>query len=52
MMLTELANALLLLYKDEDLRKSLSYNARLFAEQYLDWDKIARKTFGIYREII
>jgi len=48
----ELANALLLLYKNEDLSKSLSYNARLFAEQYLDWDKIARKTFGIYREII
>ena len=48
----ELASALLLLYKNEDLRKSLSSNARLFAEQYLDWDKIARKTFGIYREII
>jgi glycosyltransferase involved in cell wall biosynthesis len=41
-----------LLYKNEDLRKSLSSNARLFAEKYLDWDKIAKKTFEIYKEII
>jgi glycosyltransferase involved in cell wall biosynthesis len=39
----ELANALLLLYKNEDLRKSLSSNARLFAENILIGTKLQRK---------
>jgi glycosyltransferase involved in cell wall biosynthesis len=48
----ELANAILRLYEDDGLRKKLAINARRFAEQFLDWDKIAKQTVEIYEEVL
>jgi glycosyltransferase involved in cell wall biosynthesis len=48
----ELANAILRLYEDDELRKKLAINARRFAEQFLDWDKIAKQTVEIYEEAL
>ena len=47
-----LADALLLLYNDDGLRRRFSVNARLFAEKYLDWGKIAYKTFKVYEDVV
>jgi len=48
----EIAHAILNLYQNKNLRKELGENARRFAEEYLDWDKIARQTVKIYEEIL
>jgi glycosyltransferase involved in cell wall biosynthesis len=48
----ELANAIVRLYEDDGLRKKLAINARKFAEQFLDWDKIAKQTVEIYEEVL
>ena len=48
----ELANAMLRLYEDGNLRNELARNARKFAEEFLDWDKIAKKTIEIYEEVL
>jgi glycosyltransferase involved in cell wall biosynthesis len=50
--INELANAILRLYEDDELRKKLATNARRFAEQFLDWDKIAKQTVEIYEEVL
>jgi len=46
-----LSNAILDLYKNEDLRRELAKNARKFAEENLDWDIIAKQTLKIYEEL-
>jgi glycosyltransferase involved in cell wall biosynthesis len=48
----KLANAIVRLYEDDGLRKKLAINARRFAEQFLDWDKIAKQTVEIYEEVL
>ena len=50
--INELANKIVELYENKELRNKLSYNARKFAEEFLDWDKIAKQTIKIYEEIL
>ncbi len=47
----DLANSLLNLYKDEKLREKISKEARKFAEEHLDWRKIANETYKIYKNL-
>jgi len=47
----ELAEALLMLVQDEQLRRKLSRNAREFAKGF-SWEKIARKHLGVYEVLI
>jgi len=48
----ELAKTIVELYENKELRNKLSHNARKFAEEFLDWDKIAKQTLRIYKEVV
>lgn len=47
-----LANSILELYRNEELRIKLASNARKFAEENLDWEIIAKKTLKVYEEVL
>jgi len=47
-----LANAIIKLLKDDELRKQMGENAYKKMKEELSWDKIAEKTIEIYKEMI
>jgi len=47
-----LANAIIKLLKDDELRKQMGENAYKKMIEELSWDKIAEKTIGVYKEVI
>ena len=46
------AEAVIMLLKDEALRKKLGTNARALVEQEYSWDSIGRRFCGVYEEVI
>jgi glycosyltransferase involved in cell wall biosynthesis len=47
-----LANAIIKLLKDDELRKQMGENAYKKMKEDLSWDKIAEKTIEVYKEVI
>lgn len=47
-----LANAIIFLLENEELRKSMGKNARERVEKELSWDAIAKKTFNVYQRLL
>ncbi len=49
---SELAQAIIGLLQDEDLRKQMGKNGREFAVQHLSWDTTAREILGVYETTV
>jgi glycosyltransferase involved in cell wall biosynthesis len=46
------ADAVIMLLKDEALRKKLGMNARKLVEDEYSWDSIGRRFIGVYEKVI
>ena len=49
---TELANAILKLLENKELRDKMGKNGREFVSKYFSWDKSANALLEIYKEVI
>lgn len=48
----DIVSNVLLLKKNAELRKKLSRNVRKFAEEKMDWEMVARRYHGLFKEVL